>query len=200
MRMSSPTHRTVELTEDGAGWNRLAAEVESLRGRLETLEAADRKRTESITVIVFSGDMDRAQAAFNIANGAAALGVHATLFFTFWGLSLITRPRTAAGVGVLRRGFRLLHRPGTGPRPLSRFNLGGVGPRLFGRLMRQSHLPTLEEQLRMAHAAGVKLVACTVTMGLLGIQRKDVREEVQSFAGVVTYLTEARAAGVSLFI
>jgi peroxiredoxin family protein len=66
--------------------------------------------------------------------------------------------------------------------------------------MRESHLPSLESQLHLAHTLGVNLVACTVTMGLLGVRREDIRPEVHSFAGVVTYLTEARASGVSLFI
>lgn len=185
---------------DAAAWAALQAQIAQLTDRVAGLEEAAERRDRSLTLVLFSGDMDRAQAAFNIATGAAALGIQATVFFTFWGLSLVTRPTARAGRGVLRRGFRLLHRPGTAARPLSRFNLGGLGPRLMGRLMRGSRIPDLESQIATAHAMGVRFVACTVTMGLLGIEREDVRPEVQSFAGVVTYLTEARAAGVSLFV
>jgi len=185
---------------DAAAWAGLQEQIAQLQGRVVALEEAAERRDRSLTLVLFSGDMDRAQAAFNIATGAAALGIQATVFFTFWGLSLITRPDARAGRGFLRRGFRLLHRPGAAARPLSRFNLGGLGPRLMGRLMRASRIPDLESQIATAHRMGVRLVACTVTMGLLGIERDDVRPEVQSFAGVVTYLTEARAAGVSLFV
>jgi peroxiredoxin family protein len=150
--------------------------------------------------VVFSGDMDRAQAAFNIASGAASLGMRPTLFFTFWGLSIITRHDARGGASTLHRALGLLHKPGTGSRPLSRFHLGGVGPALFHRLMRRSGIPDLESQFTMAHSLGVKLVACTTTMGLLGIDKEDIRSEVGEFAGVVTYLSAARAAGVSLFV
>ncbi len=183
-----------------ASWEALETEIAELRGRVATLEEAARRRDRSLTLVVFSGDMDRAQAAFNIATGAAALGIHATMFFTFWGLSVVTKPDAAPGRGLLRRGFRFLHRPGAARRPLSRFNLFGLGPRLFGILMRESRVPPLEEQITLARSLGVSLVACTVTMGLLGVRQEDIRPEVESFAGVVTYLTEARASGVSLFV
>jgi peroxiredoxin family protein len=178
----------------------LHATIDDLARRVGSLETAQRTRETTLTIVVFSGDMDRAQAAFNIATGAASLGMQATLFFTFWGLSVITRRDARGGADALHRALGILHRPGTSARPLSRFHLGGLGPALFHRLMRRSRIPDLESQLVMAHQMGVKLVACTVTMGLLGIDRTEIRPEVESFAGVVTYLTGARAAGVSLFV
>lgn len=178
----------------------LQATIDDLARRVGSLEAAQRTRDTTLTIVVFSGDMDRAQAAFNIATGAASLGMQATLFFTFWGLSIITRRDARGSADALHRALGVLHRPGTAARPLSRFHLGGLGPTLFHRLMRRSRIPDLESQLVMAHGMGVKLVACTVTMGLLGIDKADIRPEVESFAGVVTYLSGARAAGVSLFV
>src|SRR5690242_7939612 len=93
----------------------LEARMAQLQDRVATLEEAARRREQSVTIVVFSGDMDRVQAAFNIATGAAALGMRATLFFTFWGLSVITKPGARPGVksgnDVLRRAFGFLHRP-----------------------------------------------------------------------------------------
>ena len=173
------------------------------RSAIEAAEAppADEPRTrDGVTIVVFSGDFDRVQAAFNIAVGAASSGMPVTMFFTFWGLDVITRPDARRlGRDPLRTAFRFLKPGGAGRLPLSRFNFLGLGPVLMRRLMGQFRMPTVPEMLELARSLDVKLVACTITMGVMGLSADDL-VEVDSYAGVATYLRDAQAGAVNLFI
>jgi len=160
-------------------------------------EAATR---DGVTIVVFSGDFDRVQAAFNIAVGAASSGMPVTMFFTFWGLDVITRPDAKRlGRDPLRTAFRFLKPGGAGRLPLSRFNFLGLGPVLMRRLMGEFRMPTVPEMLELARSLDVKIVACTITMGVMGLTKEDL-VEVDSYAGVATYLKDAQAGAVNLFI
>ena len=147
-----------------------------------------------------SGDLDRALAALTIANGAAAMGHRVTVFFTFWGLTVLRRPRrTAARRSLLQAAFcRLLPR-GTRRLPLSRLNLAGLGPLLMRRVMRQRNIASVEELLAAAREQGVALVACTTSMEVLGLTREELVDGV-GLAGVASYLGEADGAAVNLFV
>jgi peroxiredoxin family protein len=156
---------------------------------------------EGVSIVVFSGDFDRVQAAFNIALGAASSGQPVTMFFTFWGLDVITRhDASRLRRDPLRTAFRWLKPGGARRLPLTRFNFLGLGPVLMRRLMGQFHMPTVDEMVDMAHALGVRLVACTVTMGVMGLTEADLLPIVDSYAGVATYLADARVRDVNLFI
>ena len=155
---------------------------------------------DGVTIVVFSGDFDRVQAAFNIAVGAASSGMPVTMFFTFWGLDVITRPDARRlGRDPLRTAFRFLKPGGAGRLPLSRFNFLGLGPVLMRRLMGEFRMPTVPEMLELARSLDVKIVACTITMGVMGLGKDDL-VEVDSYAGVATYLEDAQAGAVNLFI
>lgn len=164
-------------------------------------DSGEAPRNGGVTVVVFSGDFDRVQAAFNIAVGAASSGMPVTMFFTFWGLDVITRPNARRiGRDPLRTAFRWLKPGGAKRLPLSRFNFLGLGPILMRRLMGEFRMPTVDEMLTLAHSLGVRIVACTITMNVMGLAESDLIENVDSFAGVATYLNDARSAGVNLFI
>ncbi len=156
---------------------------------------------DGVTIVVFSGDFDRVQAAFNIAVGAASSGMPVTMFFTFWGLDVITKPNAGRiGRDPLRTAFRWLKPGGARRLPLSRFNFLGLGPVLMRRLMGEFHMPTVDEMLALAKSLDVKLVACTITMGVMGLTNDDLLPIVDSYAGVATYLADAQAGAVNLFI
>lgn len=162
---------------------------------------ADRSTRDGVTIVVFSGDFDRVQAAFNIAVGAASSGMPVTMFFTFWGLDVITRPNASrVGRDPLRTAFRWLKPGGAKRLPMSRFNFFGLGPVLMRRLMGEFKMPTVDEMLQLAHSLDVKIVACTITMGVMGLSNDDLLPIVDSFAGVATYLNDAQSRGVNLFI
>jgi peroxiredoxin family protein len=155
---------------------------------------------EGVTIVVFSGDFDRVQAAFNIAVGAASSGMPVTMFFTFWGLDVITRPDARRiGKDPLRTAFRILKPGGARRLPLTRFNFLGLGPVLMRKLMGEFKMPTVDEMLTLARGLDVKLVACTITMGVMGLTNDDL-VPVDSYAGVATYLDDARSRSVNLFI
>lgn len=156
---------------------------------------------DRITIILFSGDMDKVTAAFTLATGATTMGMEATLFFTFWGLNVIRRPDVQKGAkGFLQRMMKMMNRGGASRLPLSRFNMLGMGPRMMKMLMAQFKMPTTEEMIALAKEMGVKLIACTVTMGVMGIEKEEIIPEVDSFAGVTTYMASARGSSVNLFI
>jgi len=123
------------------------------------------------------------------------------MFFTFWGLDVLTRPDASRmGRDPLRTAFRWLKPGGARRLPLSRFNFLGLGPVLMRRLMDQFHMPRVDEMVDLAHSLGVKLVACTITMGVMGLTEADLLPIVDAYAGVATYLADAKASDVNLFI
>ena len=158
-------------------------------------------KPEKVTIVVLSGDMDRAMAAFIIATGAAAMGMQVTMFFTFWGLNIIRRDGTRSSAkDWLRRMFGLLNKGGADRLKLSRFHFGGLGTRMMKQVMKQNRMPDVPELLKTAQELGVQLIACTTTLGLMGISKDTLIEGVDQLAGVTTYLAEAREGSVNLFI
>ncbi len=156
---------------------------------------------ESITLVVFSGDLDKALAAFNIAIGAASMGMEVSMFFTFWGLNIIKR--NDGGIrskGIMRRMLNLMNRGGSRRIHLSKFHMMGMGTWMMKRLMKDTNFPQLEELMAMAKEMGVRFIACTTSMGIMGIGKEAFIPEVDSFAGVATYLAQAREGKVNLFI
>jgi peroxiredoxin family protein len=154
-----------------------------------------------VTLIVFSGDMDKAMAAFNIAIGAASMGMEATMFFTFWGIHILKRPNAPSKArGFIRRMLSMMSPAGAHKLPLSKLNMLGMGPFMMKKLMRQYKMPDVQEMIALAKRGGVKLIACTVTMELMGISKDQLIDEVDTLAGVATYLSEASEANVNLFI
>jgi len=156
---------------------------------------------EKVTIIVSSGYLDKALAAFNLALGAAAMEMKVTLFFTFWGLNVIKKDKKVSrDRGILRMVLNLVNRGGARRLPLSRLNMGGLGKSMMKKLMKDSKIPSLEEMIGMAQKMGVEFIACTTTMGMMGISREDLIPEVGRLAGVATYLGEASEGKINLFI
>ena len=157
--------------------------------------------TEKITIIVFSGDLDKALAAFNLAIGAAAMEMKVTMFFTFWGLNVMRKDKKVSRArGMMRKMLNLVNRGGAKRLPLSRLNMGGLGGSMMKKLMKASKIPPLEEMIHTAHEMGVEFIACTTSMGMMGILREDLIPEVARLAGVATYLGEAGEGKINLFI
>lgn len=158
-------------------------------------------KTERVTLVVLSGDMDRVMAAFIIATGAASMGMQVTMFFTFWGLNAIRRPGAhSSAKDWLRRMFGVLNKGGADRLPLSRFHFWGLGSRVMKRVMKQNRMPGVPELMEMAKDLGVRFIACTTTLGLLGITKDTLMDGIDQFAGVSTYLAEAKDAQVNLII
>ena len=156
---------------------------------------------EKVTLVVFSGELDKALAAFNIAIGAASMGMEVSIFFTFWGLNIIKKNQgSIRSQGIMRRMLNSMNRGGPKRSHLSKFHMMGLGTWMMKRLMKDVNFPQLEELMAMAKETGVKFIACTTSMGIMGISKEAFIPEVDNFAGVATYLAEAREGKVNLFI
>jgi len=156
---------------------------------------------EKVTLVIFSGEMDKALAAFNIAIGAASMGMEVSMFFTFWGLNIVKKNQgPIKSRGIMRKMLNFMNRGGSKRLPLSKFHMLGLGKWMMGKLMRDAKFPSLDELIAIAREAGVKFIACTTSMGIMGISKEAFVPEVDRFAGVATYLAEAKEGKVNLFI
>lgn len=162
--------------------------------------AADTNRGQGKTMVVFSGDMDKALASFIIANGAAAMGRPVTMFFTFWGLNILRKPeKQHVKKSAVEKMFGAMMPRGSSKLKLSKMNMGGMGTKMMKRVMREKHVETLENLMKQAMENGVKLVACTMSMDVMGIRKEEIIDGVE-FAGVASYLGDAENSDVNLFI
>lgn len=152
------------------------------------------------SMVVFSGDLDKAIASFIIANGAAASGKKVTMFFTFWGLNVI---RKSTKVDVAKNGisrmFGLMMPRGSRKLPLSRMNMLGAGPKMIRGVMKSQGILSLEQLIETAVQQGVELVACQMSMDVMGIKPEELIDGVQ-LGGVGYYLGQADQSGINLFI
>jgi peroxiredoxin family protein len=152
------------------------------------------------TIIVFSGELDKAMAAFVIANGAAAMGDDVTMFFTFWGLNILRRPeKVRAKKSFLQGMFGAMMPRGLGRLGLSKMNFGGMGAKMMKMVMRRQNVSSLEELFASAREQGVKMVACTMSLYVMGLHKEELVDGLE-YAGVASYLSEADEANVNLFI
>ena len=162
--------------------------------------AADGISGQGKTMVVFSGDMDKALASFIIANGAAAMGRPVTMFFTFWGLNILRKPeKQHVKKSAVEKMFGAMMPRGSRKLKLSKMNMGGMGTKMMKRVMREKNVETLENLMKQAMENGVKLVACTMSMDVMGIRKEEIIDGVE-FAGVASYLGDAENSDVNLFI
>ena len=166
-----------------------------------TLAGLKAAKPDQVTIVLLSGDMDKAMASLIIATGAAAMGMKVTMFFTFWGLNVIRKPGApSTAKDFLRRAFGMLNKGGADHLPLSKFHFGGLGSIMMKKVMKDNRMPGVPELLETAQDLGVKMIACTTTLGLLGISKDTLIDGVDQLAGVSTYLAEAKNGSVNLFI
>lgn len=152
------------------------------------------------TIICFSNDLDKAMATFIIANGAAAMGGPVTIFFTFWGLNILRKPDAPrVKKGLLDKMFGAMMPKGAARLKLSKLNMGGVGTRMMQHVMKSKNVDSLTDLIKNAQDAGVRLVACAMSMEVMGIKKEELIEGVE-VAGVAGYLGAAQHADVNLFI
>ncbi|MEC1024084.1 DsrE/DsrF/DrsH-like family protein [Bacillus paralicheniformis] len=158
------------------------------------------EQTKRTTIVLFSGDYDKAMAAYIIANGAAAYDHEVTIFHTFWGLNALRKEELVpVKKGFLEKMFGKMMPRGAEKMGLSKMNFAGVGPKMIKNVMKKHNALTLPQLIEMAQDQDVKLVACTMTMDLLGLQEKELLDDID-YAGVAAYLADAEEGNVNLFI
>lgn len=144
-----------------------------------------------LSILVLSGDLEKGLAACNLALAGVASGGRVTVFFSFWGLNLLKRRKAAVKGSLLTRFFGRLNRDNADRQRLGRFNMLGIGRRALLRLMRRQGMASFRESLASAHTLGVKIIACSTTMGLMGLDRDALLDEVDEVAGAMTFLGES---------
>lgn len=161
----------------------------------EKVEAAEGK-----TIIVFSGDLDKVLASFIIANGAAAMGRPVTMFFTFWGLTALRKSeKQPVRKSLVESMFGFMLPRGSKKLKLSKMNMGGMGTAMMKKIMNDKNVDSLETLIQKAMKSGVKIVACTMSMDVMGIQAEELIDGVE-LGGVGAYLGDAEESNVNLFI
>jgi len=159
------------------------------------------EETNKMTLILFSGELDKALACFTLATTAAAMGFEVTIFFTFWGLNVLKKGGISTGKKTfLQKMFWFLNKGTKEKLPLTKFNFAGAGPEMMKILMKQKKMASLPDMMVSARELKVKYIACTTSCSVMGVDRSDLIEEVDEMAGAATYLGEAKASNVNLFI
>lgn len=189
-------HRVLSVKEERGV---VEAEVEKREGAPDSASLQERTR-KGTTIVVFSDDLDKALATFVIANGAAALGKQVTLFFTFWGLNILRkREGQASRKGIQERLFGWMMPRGSSRLSLSRMNLFGIGSRMIKSRMASKNIASLERMIEEARAQGVEMVACQMSMDLMGLKREELIDGVE-VGGVASYLSRTEGSSLNLFL
>jgi len=161
------------------------------------MSMADKKKT---TIVLFSGDYDKAMAAYIIANGAAAYDHEVTIFHTFWGLNALRKDaQVPVKKGFMEKMFGKMMPRGSDKMGLSKMNYFGMGPKMIKNVMKKHNAMPLPQLVEMAQEQDIKLIACTMTMDLLGLQKEELLNDIE-YAGVGAYIGDAEEGNVNLFI
>jgi peroxiredoxin family protein/rhodanese-related sulfurtransferase/TusA-related sulfurtransferase len=165
------------------------------QARVTTGSASDKA-----AIILFSNDLDKALAALIIASGMAASGQKVSIFFTFWGLSVLRKnPGPSVKKSLLSTMFGWMLPKGATKLALSKMHMMGMGTEMMKYVMHQQNVPTLPELMVQAKGLGVKFIACEMAMNVMGLQREEL-VEVDDVAGIASFAELAKQSGSTLFI
>jgi len=178
----------------------LEEQVAQLQAQLDAMKS--QTPSNKLSMIVFSGDLDKALAAFIIATGATAMGMEVVMFFTFWGTPILRdKNKTVGGKDTMGKMFGAMLPKGADKVKLSKMNMGGMGTAMMKALMKQKNVASLEEMIALAEELGVKIFICEMSMGLMGFKREEmINYEGVEYVGVATFLAEAADSKIQLFI
>ena len=178
----------------------LETQFEELKSQVDALS---KKTVENkLSMVVFSGELDKVLAAFVIATGAVAMGMEVVMFFTFWGTPVLRdKKKRVGGKDLMGKMFGAMLPTGTGDVKLSNMNMGGMGTAMMKSLMKKKNVASLEEMLDLAEELGVRIYVCEMSMDLMGFKREEfIDYKDMGFAGVATFLQEAANSKVQMFV
>lgn len=158
------------------------------------------EKGDNKNIIVFSGDLDKAIASFIIANAAAAMGRKVSMFFTFWGLNILRRPeKVKVKKNFISKMFGVMMPKGSKKLKLSSMNMGGMGAKMIRGIMKNKNIDSLEDLIKLAQSNGVELIACSMSMDVMGIKKEELINGVKT-SGAAAMLANAEESDMSLFI
>lgn len=159
------------------------------------------KNKGSVTIVLFSGELDKAMAAFVISTAAASMGMKVNLFFTFWGLNVIKKEGgLIKGQNWMQKMLNIMNYGHAKKLAISKMNMLGAGPAMLKVMMSQKKVPSLDEMIKMAAALGVKFYPCEMSMTVMGLKKEDFIDECTEIIGAVSYLAIAKESEINLFI
>ena len=178
----------------------LEEQVAQLQSQLDAMKS--QTPSNKLSMIVFSGDLDKALASFIIATGATAMGMEVVMFFTFWGTPILRASnKNVGGKDLMGTMFGTMLPKGVEQVKLSNMNMAGMGTAMMKSLMKKKNVASLGEMVALAEELGVKIYVCEMSMDLMGFKREEMIDYKDlDFAGVATFLEEAKDSRVQLFI
>jgi peroxiredoxin family protein len=180
------------------------ARVQALEDKLQKLEqrlahVEGQVAEDRVALVVFSGDLDRVLAAFVIATGAAAMGQQVSMFFTFWGLSVLKKDKQLSQKTLFQKMMTLMSPGSSEGLPVSKMNYFGVGAKMLRSMMKHKNVKSLEEMIALARELGVRLIACEMSRDVMGIKESELVAGLEC-GGVASFLADSLKARTSLFI
>ena len=174
-------------------------QLKELQTKVNRLEAGTK---DQLSMVVFSGDMDKILAAMIIATGAAAYDMKVKLFFTFWGISALRDPKKKVkGKNFMEKMFGMMLPKGSGKVKLSKMNMAGMGTSMIKGIMKKHKVASLEEMFKTAAEIGVEINICEMSMNLMGFKKEEMIDYPKmTVCGVATFLSDAQESKIQLFI
>ena len=192
---------------DASGEARLAADPSRMQALEEKLRDLEKRLAhvegqvaeDRVALVVFSGDLDRVLAAFVIATGAAAMGQQVSMFFTFWGLSVLKKDSQLSGKTLFQKMMALMSPGSSQSLPVSKMNYFGVGAKMLRSMMKEKNVSSLEEMIALARELGVRMIACEMSRDVMGIKESELVVGLEC-GGVASFLADSLKSRTSLFI
>lgn len=175
----------------------LVQRLAALEGRIAELEEA--RPADRVSLVIFSGDLDRVLAGFILATGAAAVGQEVSMFFTFWGLTALKKTTKLEGKSFFEKMMAVMSPGSSQDLPVSRMNYFGVGAKMLRRMMKDRNVASLEEMMELARELEVKMVACEMSREVMGIGDDELVDGLE-VGGVASFMADALDSRASLFI
>jgi peroxiredoxin family protein len=185
------------LAADPSRMQALEEKLQDLEKRLAHVEG--QVAEDRVALVVFSGDLDRVLAAFVIATGAAAMGQQVSMFFTFWGLSVLKKDSQLSGKTLFQKMMALMSPGSSQSLPVSKMNYFGVGAKMLRSMMKEKNVSSLEEMITLARDLGVRMIACEMSRDVMGIKESELVAGLEC-GGVASFLADSLKSRTSLFI
>jgi peroxiredoxin family protein len=189
-----------EPLDDGMNYSLMMKEFTNMKSQLEAVSKS--VASNKLSMIVFSGDLDKVLASFIIATGARAMDMDVVMFFTFWGTSVLRdKGKKAGGKDFMGKMFGSMLPKGSYEVKLSKMNMAGMGTKMMKSLMKKKNVASLEQMMEMAGELGVRIFVCEMSMDLMGFKREEMIPYPNlTYCGVAKFLDEAMDSKVQLFI
>lgn len=184
-------------TQEDVEVGTLEARVRELESRIEALQ--EQLPEDRVTIVVFSGELDRVLAAFIIATGAMAMGQQVSMFFTFWGINTLKKQRILDGKSLTEKMMSLMTPATTAQMGVSNLNFFGVGAKMLRYMMKEKNVESFEGLIDLAEEMGATMYSCAMSQDVMGIKVEELRETAE-ISGVAGFMADALRSKATLFI